>query len=324
MGGRIGFESTENSGSRFWVELPFEVTAAGRPAAEPVPGIAADARNVIAFGDVFRRHRARVRPMQILVADDHVANRMVLERMLQKAGHHVVTVDNGEDALSALEAGGFSTAIVDLHMPGVNGLDLLRELRVMEAGGGKRTPVLVLSADVTPESIQRCQQAGARAFLPKPVVASRLLDALAEIANSGQVVSAPAPLRFDLPPLQDNVFDAAVLEELSGLGMGEEFEREFIAQCLRDAEGCLEMLAQAGDAEQWDALRDHAHALKGVASNLGLVRLAGESSDLMRIAAWQLSREWRQRLQNLRDRLAQGRAALDARGTRAARDSESS
>lgn len=323
MGGRIGFESTENSGSRFWVELPFDVIAAGKPAAEVAPGAGADTRNVIAFGDVFRRHRARVRSMQVLVADDHVANRMVLERMLQKAGHHVVTVDNGEDALSALEAGGYALAIVDLHMPGVSGLDLLRELRVMEAGGGSRTPVLVLSADVTPESIQRCQQAGARAFLPKPVVASRLLDTLAEIASSGQVVSAPAPMRFDLPPLQDNVLDAAVLEELSGLGMGEDFEREFIAQCLRDAEGCIGMLGQAGEAEQWDALRDHAHALKGVASNLGLVRLAGESGDLMRIAAWQLSREWRQRLQGLRDRLAQGRAALDARGSRAARDSES-
>jgi len=324
MGGRIGFESTENSGSRFWVELPFEVTVAGsKPAIEATPGVAADTRNVIAFGDVFRRHRARVRSMQVLVADDHVANRMVLERMLQKAGHHVVTVSNGEDALSALEAGGYALAIVDLHMPGVSGLDLLRELRVMEAGGGSRTPVLVLSADVTPESIQRCQQAGARAFLPKPVVASRLLDTLAEIAASGQAVSAPAPMRFDLPPLQDNVLDAAVLEELSGLGMGEDFEREFIAQCLRDAEGCIGMLGQAGEAEQWDALRDHAHALKGVASNLGLVRLAGESGDLMRIAAWQLSREWRQRLQGLRDRLAQGRAALDARGSRAARDSES-
>ena len=260
--------------------------------------------------------------MQILVADDHVANRMVLERMLQKAGHHVVTVDNGDSALSALEAGGFAAAVVDLHMPGVSGLDLLRELRVMEAGGGKKTPVLVLSADVTPESIQRCQQAGARTFLPKPVVASRLLDALADIATSGPVVSTQAPLRFDLPALQDNVFDAAVLEELSGLGMGQDFEREFIAQCLLDAEGCLEMLAQSGSAEQWDAMRDHAHALKGVASNLGLVKLAGESSDLMRIAAWQLSREWRQRLQGLRDRLAQGRAALDARGTPAARDSE--
>jgi len=323
MGGSIGFESTESNGSRFWVELPFEVTAVGKRAVDHATSTAADTRNVIAFGDVFRRHRARVRSMQILVADDHVANRMVLERMLQKAGHHVVTVDNGEDALSALEAGGYAVAIVDLHMPGVSGLDLLRELRMMEAGGGNRTPVLMLSADVTPESIQRCHQAGARAFLPKPVVASRLLDTLAEIATSGQVVAAPAPMRFDLPPLQDNVLDPAVLEELSGLGMGEDFEREFIAQCLRDAEGCLAMLGRAGDAEQWDALRDHAHALKGVSSNLGLVKLAGESSDLMRIASWQLSREWRQRLQGLRDRLAQGRTALDARAVNAARDSES-
>jgi two-component system sensor histidine kinase RpfC len=292
------------------------------PEAESAPAAAVDAQNVIAFGDVFRRHRARVRSMQVLVADDHVANRMVLQRMLQKAGHHVVTVDNGNDALSALEAGGFSLAIVDLHMPGVSGLDLLRELRVMEAGSSSRTPVLVLSADVTPESIQRCQQAGAYTFLPKPVVASRLLDTLAEIAAPGQSASPPQPMRFDLPPLQDNVFDAGVLEELSGLGMGEDFEREFIAQCLRDAEGCLEMLGQSGEEEQWDALRDHAHALKGVASNLGLVKLAGDSSEIMRLAAWQLSREWRQRLQGLRDRLVQGRAALDARGTPAARDSE--
>jgi two-component system sensor histidine kinase RpfC len=323
MGGRIGFESSENAGSRFWIELSFQVHATTDV---PVSATASatDGQNVIAFGDVFRRHRARVRSMQVLVADDHVANRMVLQRMLQKAGHHVVAVANGDDALTALEASGYDVAIVDLHMPGVSGLDLMRELRVMEAGSSKRTPVLVLSADVTPESIQRCEQAGARAFLPKPVVASRLLDALADIATTGQVAASPASLRFDLPPVTDNVLDTAVLEELSGLGMGEEFVREFIVQCLRDAEGCLEGLERAGNAEQWDELRDHAHALKGVSSNLGLVKLAGESSEVMRIAAWQLSREWRQRLQGLRDRLAQGRAALDARGTFAARDSETS
>ena len=322
MGGSIGFESSENSGSRFWVELPFEV-AAGQvvaPATSAHGPAIAPPQNVIAFGDPFLRHRARVRCMQILIADDHAANRMVLQRMLQKAGHRVVSVDNGDEVLAALEATDYDAVIVDLHMPGVSGLDLLRQLRVMESGGGARTPVLVLSADVTPESIRRCQQAGARAFLPKPVVAARLLETLAEIAASGQVAPATAA-RIDLS-MPDDVLDPAVLAELSGLGMGMEFEREFISQCLQDAEGCINGIEQAGNREDWEALRDHAHALKGVASNLGLIRLTTTSGDLMRLAAWQLSREWRQRVQALRERLVQGRAALDARGVVAARDSE--
>ena len=69
-------------------------------------------------------------------------------------------------------------------------------------------------------------------------------------------------------------------------------------------------------------MRDHAHALKGVSSNLGLVRLAAASSEWMRLPEWQLTREWRPRLTALRERMAQGRAALDARGHRAARDNE--
>jgi two-component system sensor histidine kinase RpfC len=323
MGGSIGFESSENAGSRFWVELPFEA-AVGTTVATPGDGTAGAAavspQNVIAFGDPFIRHRARVRGMQILIADDHAANRMVLQRMLQKAGHRVVSVDNGDDVLAAMEASDYDAVIMDLHMPGLSGLDLLRQLRVMESGGGPRTPILVLSADVTPESIQRCQQAGARAFLPKPVVVGRLLDTLAEIAISGRVTPAPVA-RMELSR-SDDVLDPAVLEELSGLGMGKEFEREFIGQCLRDAEGCLAGVEQAGNAEAWDALRDHAHALKGVASNLGLMKLTAGSNELMGLAGWQLSREWRQRLLALRERLAQGRAALDARGVVAARDSE--
>ena len=130
---------------------------------------------------------------------------MVLERMLQKAGHHVVTVDNGEDALSALAAVDFDGNRRPAHTPGVNGLDLLRELRVMEAGGGKRTPVLVLSADVTPESIQRCQQAGRARVPPSRWSPRACWTRLPKSPTAWAVVmTAPAPLRFDLPPLQDN------------------------------------------------------------------------------------------------------------------------
>jgi len=327
MGGSIGFESGESRGSRFWIELPLELatTAASAPpigvppAAEPRQSLGGE--NVIAFTDPFLRHRARVRSMQILVADDHAANRMMLQRLLQKAGHRVVAVEDGEAVLNAYEASNYDAMIIDLHMPGLSGLDLLRQLRVMEAGGGERTPVLVLSADVTPESIRRCEQAGARAFLAKPVVASRLLDILAEITVAGHVATPTQVARIELAS-SDGVLDVSILDELSSLGMGEVFEREFVAQCLQDANASVAGLQLAGDREDWEQLREHAHALKGVASNLGLVKLSAAGGELMRLADWQISREWRQRVAGLRERLAQGLAALDARAQiRAARES---
>jgi two-component system, sensor histidine kinase RpfC len=330
MGGSIGFDSGEDRGSRFWIELPFETAAseiAPAPAAPENPPVMTSqdhigGRNIIAFTDPFLRHRARVRSMQILMADDHAANRMVLQRLLQKAGHKVVAVEDGEAVLTALEASDYDAVIIDLHMPGLNGIDLLRQLRVMEAGGSQRTPVLVLSADVTPDSIRRCEQAGARGFLAKPIVASRLLDMLADITSTASVpATKQAPsARIDAPAFE-GLLDFSILDELSSLGMGDTFELEFTAQCLHDAETSIDGLLRAGESEQWETLRECVHALKGVASNLGLVKLSASSSELMRLADWQLAREWRQRLAGLRDGLVQGRSALAARAQmRAARD----
>ena len=81
-------------------------------------------------------------------------------------------------------------------------------------------------------------------------------------------------------------------------------------------------MSHAGERDDWAELREQAHALKGVSSNLGLIKLAAISGELMRLAEWQLAKEWRMRLATLGVRMAQGRAALDTRERlREARDS---
>ena len=321
MGGSIGFESSENVGSRFWVELPFEsavgfvpMMAADAEAAPPPEAL--ETPNVIAFSDPFLRHRARVRSLRVLVADDHAANRLLLQGVLQKAGHRVMTVDDGEAALDALAEGEFDLALVDLHMPSLSGIDLLRQLRVMQAGAHIRTPVVVVSADASPEAAQTCRDAGARAFITKPFTAGQLLDTIAGIVAGEAPAAAPAePARALLHALGEQVLDASVLDEFAALGMGKAFELEFVGQCMADARVALARMQVAGEAGDWEQYREQAHAMKGIAGNLGLLQCASLSGALMRMTGFELARDWQRHSQALAQRLRQGEQALAARGS---------
>jgi len=322
MGGSIGFESSENIGSRFWVELPFELQALdtlAAPERAPQPdstrqaALQGEGGNVIAFADPFLRHRARVKPMRVLIADDHAANRMVLQGVLQKAGHRVLAVDDGEEALDALAVGDFELAVVDLHMPSLSGIDLLRQLRVMEAGGHARTPVVILSADATPESVQACKDAGARAFIAKPFAVAKLLDGIAEIALGGAVAS-PVDEPRATNAGNDGVLDPSVLDEFAAIGMGPAFETDFVGQCVADARMVLGRMRRAGEQGDWDQVHEQAHAMKGVAGNLGLIQLAAHAGQMMRMTSFELLRDWRRHCDTLAERLRRGEQALASRG----------
>lgn len=324
MGGSIGFESNENIGSRFWVELPFELAAeAVAVAAEDGFGASSSAvadapeapANIISFGDPFLRHRARVRSVRVLVADDHAANRMLLQGLLQKAGHRVMTVDDGEAALDALAGGDFELALVDLHMPTLSGIDLLRQLRVMEAGARSRTPVLIVSADATRDSVQACMDAGARAFVTKPFSVSRLLDTIAGIVSGEGAAAVPEPPRQHVHASTEQVLDPSVLDEFALLGMDKAFEAEFVGQCVTDARVAVARMRQAGSEGDWEALREQAHALKGIAANLGLVQCARLGGVLMQMTSFEIARDWQRHCDTLAQRLRSGEQALEARGS---------
>ncbi len=313
MGGRIGVESTPGVGSHFWVDLPFQ--------ALPAQAAGEGASNVIAFSDPFIRHRARVRPLRILVADDQPANLMVMRRLLEKAGHKPQMVDDGEDVLNAVETQRFDAVVIDLHMPGMTGLDVLKQARFMEAGA-RRTPFIVVSADATTEARASCERAGAFAFLTKPVVVDRLLECLAEAAE-GMPASgnAAAEARSRRPvDVQDGVIADGILEELRQMGLGDAFVTRFLAECASDARRSVSQLDEYGERKDWDGFRDACHALKGASGNMGAVRVAESASEAMRIPSERLAREWRVIGNRLRQQLEQALSALRENGSLAAGD----
>jgi len=301
MGGEIAFESKEGIGSDFWVDLPFAVAAMPEQAGE-MSSLAAV--NIIDFDDPFVRHRARVRKMRLLIADDQPANLLVLRRLLEKAGHDVQLVNNGEQMLESFENESFDAAIIDLHMPEISGIDVIKQARVMQAGYA-RTPFIVLSADATAEAMRATELAGASKFLTKPVAATPLLEALAEIANADALQLGAMSSRVD-----NVVTVRSALEELYNLHYSLDFIKLFVSECVRDALKCVSDLDLYGESANWDKFRETCHALKGVVLNVGAIKLADSASDAMKQPNWQLTREWRHRVQLIREQFEAARIAV--------------
>ncbi len=314
LDGRIGVEDNPGGGTHFWVELPFRLADDTHRAASADAGQvdasaeeASTGAQVIAMGNPLVRHRARVRSLRLLVADDLASNRTVLHRLLERAGHQVTLACNGEQALDALAAGEWDAAILDLHMPDISGLDVIKQVRVMQAGGQPRTPIVVLSADVTVETVREVEANGAFAFLSKPVVIERLLDCLARIAGSdGKPAPSPA---IDM----DETPQGGVLQDLLDMDVGMDAVRELLDKSLRDASRCLAQFEQAGSARRWEEVREALHALKGIAANLGALKIAARCAAGMRETDAALATSWRRELGELGRLLEAASIALNYR-----------
>ena len=307
LGGHIELSSTEGVGSVFRVELPMRV-AYSQHALASLPSSPSNG-NVIAFDDPFRRHRARTQPKKIVVVDDQEANVLVIRRLLEKAGHHVLWAGHAEAVLDALETEHVDLVITDLHMPGVSGIDLIKQGRWLQTGQSSKTPFIVLTADATPEAERESMQAGAHAALYKPVVVAKLLDAILDATDgAASPVSVQPNKAVGSPTISHDIVD-----ELRQMGMGEEFVRSFLQECVRDARRCLLDIRRTAEAECWDECRDAHHALKGAAGNMGAQQLAAQAESGMRAANYELRANWQRRLPSMEQGLREAISALAAR-----------
>jgi PAS domain S-box-containing protein len=151
------------------VETGVEMRLAGDGLAEPVE--AANAAAVTPRG------------LSVLVAEDNEINALLMRSLLTRLGHQVVITTNGEEALeswlAARSAGTpYDLVLMDIQMPGLDGIETTKRIRVNEAQAGRRTPILALTANTLVEDRYACFEAGMDGFLVKPLDREKLAEAL--------------------------------------------------------------------------------------------------------------------------------------------------
>ncbi|MDP3801709.1 response regulator [Brevundimonas sp.] len=171
MGGRLTHQAGAEGGSTFRFALDL-------PRAAPLAGAA---------GVVAETGRAP----RILVVDDHPTNREVARLILTAYGCDVFEADDGATAVAAADGDAFDAILMDVRMPGMDGLDATRAIRA-SGGPSAVTPILAVTADVMRDDVERCRSAGMNGHVPKPVNPARLMTALTTVLEGGEVFPAPA------------------------------------------------------------------------------------------------------------------------------------
>ncbi|WP_417667900.1 ATP-binding protein [Roseibium sp.] len=123
--------------------------------------------------------QAPSRPMRLLVAEDNDINRLLSEALLRKLGHEPVMVVDGEKAVEAASASDFDAILMDLHMPGLDGIGAIKQIRAEETERGREpVPILMVTADVMQDARDKAAAVGAAGYLTKPLSADAISSAL--------------------------------------------------------------------------------------------------------------------------------------------------
>jgi CheY-like chemotaxis protein len=203
---------------------------------------------------------------RILVADDAAHNRKTVAAYLLHVGAVVVQASHGEAVLKALAAGGpWDAVILDINMPGMDGLQTAAAIRRLE-GEERNLPIVALTAHSDERTLQAAQATGMTAFLTKPVDAAVLYQTLARLV--GEKPGTPALLRLtpgSNAPEPDALLDPVRLEGYARIGMLEELLGDYVPE-ISALVGKLQRQAERQDLQ---ACIDVLHSLLGMSGEAG-------------------------------------------------------
>lgn len=239
LDGSIGVDSELGQGSCFWFELSLGISSV----AQEAPRIHGPARG-----------------LKILVVEDVALNREVASGLLEREGHQVWLAEDGEAALALCQQQAFDLLLLDVHLPGISGVQLCQELR-RRPGPNRQARVFALTASVQPSLVRDYLQAGMQGILGKPLQLDHLRQVLA-----GQV--GPR-----LTASEDGVVDLGLLDTHRAL-LGDNKLQGLLKVLGETLDQQYPPLIEALAAEDCTAIQHQAHRLAGSADSLGFCALA--------------------------------------------------
>ena len=162
MGGLIWVDSAPGGGSTFHVTAPVAVATSAPVAAAPARPLPAP------------------RAIRVLIAEDNVVNQRVAAGLLARRGHEVTVVNNGREAIAALQAGGYDLVLMDVQMPDMDGFEATAAIRARERATGQHVRIVAMTAHAMKGDKERCLAAGMDGYLSKPIDQRSLYAAVEE------------------------------------------------------------------------------------------------------------------------------------------------
>lgn len=165
MGGKIGVQSAPGKGSRFWFDVSLQSVAA-----EQISDDEQAAPNAAVIG-----------PLHLLVADDNETNRLITSRMLQRLGHTVELVADGDEAVAAVAEGQFDLVLMDGRMPRLSGAEATRQIRELNSAKAS-IPIIAITADALRGDKDRYFACGMNGYIAKPIDSLALANELQRLS----------------------------------------------------------------------------------------------------------------------------------------------